>query len=197
MFLELGSGDRPTPGYVHNDARPLPHVAPHMVFDASAASSHVGVEVCDAIRATHLLEHFSHLRTVAVLTDWLACLKPGGKLYVEVPNFEAQARLLLGIGQPANQAEAVRLAYGGQEYEGNAHYTGFTPATLQAAAEAAGFVQVRVQDIGFVLILRAEKPPNLLADFHFPASEIPVDFKVRGTMQAQESRPFAHGKGGG
>ncbi len=155
MRLELGAGDRQTDGYVHNDARPLPHIAPLMVFDASAASAFIPVASCDEVRATHLLEHFSHLRTIAVLREWLACLKPGGLLYIEVPNLEYQAKLLLA-GQPE---EAIRLMYGDQDYVGNAHLTGFTQRTLCDAAIQAGFVGVQVWGSpGAVLMMEARRP---------------------------------------
>jgi predicted SAM-dependent methyltransferase len=152
MRLELGAGDRGTPGFVHNDIRYTSGI--DWVFDAAEASAYAGCESCDEIRATHLLEHFSHRRTVAVLKDWLACLKPGGLLYVEVPNFEMQCRVLLA-GQ---HEEAVRLAYGDQDYEGNAHLTGFTARTLFDAAEAAGFTDVAVRVEGLVLAMEARRP---------------------------------------
>lgn len=156
MKLELGSGDRPhqQPGWTHNDIRPLPHIAPEMVFDATEVSKHVGYRSCDEIRACHLLEHFSHRHTATILVDWILCLKPGGLLHVEVPNFEMQCRLLLA-GQ---QDEAIRLAYGDQDHDGNFHKTGFTPQTLRVAAEAAGFVDVVVQDGGLVLVMEARRP---------------------------------------
>lgn len=46
----------------------------------------------DEIRASHVLEHFSHTEVVAVLKDWVAKLAPGGLLRVAVPDFEKIAR---------------------------------------------------------------------------------------------------------
>ena len=41
----------------------------------------------EEIRASHILEHFGHGEIQAVMTEWIRVLKPGGKIYVAVPNF--------------------------------------------------------------------------------------------------------------
>jgi len=76
--LNLGAGGAELPGYVNIDratggeAYPLTDYADNSV---------------DEIRASHLLEHFSHRQTAAVLAEWVRALKPGGLLKVAVPNF--------------------------------------------------------------------------------------------------------------
>lgn len=42
----------------------------------------------DEIYASHVLEHFSHRHTIAVLRDWVRVLKPDGKIRIAVPDFE-------------------------------------------------------------------------------------------------------------
>ena len=163
MRLELGSGDRPTPGFVHLDARPdAPDV--DIVGDARNLGSdwldHAHIDArkptlgnVEEIRATHLLEHFSHLETIDILKHWRSYLQPGGKLYLEVPNLAGHVEAWRA-GR-STDAEFVVYLFGGQEYEGNTHRTMFTEATLRAALKAAGFVWIDVRDVGLVLCANA------------------------------------------
>lgn len=54
-------------------------------------------------------------------------LVPGGRLYIEVPNFEWHAEQI--ILDPRNR-KAVEYAFGGQLNEWDFHYNGFTPDIL-------------------------------------------------------------------
>lgn len=42
----------------------------------------------DEVRASHLLEHFDRFETIEILKQWRGWLKKGGKLVLEVPDFE-------------------------------------------------------------------------------------------------------------
>ena len=53
----------------------------------------------DEIRASHILEHFSHKHSLDVMRHWVAKLKPGGRLRVAVPDFEQIAKRYLN-GEP-------------------------------------------------------------------------------------------------
>lgn len=55
----------------------------------------------DVIRASHVLEHFSHTEVFTVLSHWFAKLKPGGVIQIAVPDFEWIAREYLK-GTPIN-----------------------------------------------------------------------------------------------
>ncbi len=92
--LNLGSGDsdRALPGWVNLDRRTGQEVYP---------LSHFGDNTVDEVRASHVLEHFSHRDTAKVLAEWVRVLKPGGVLKVAVPDFEVVAHnYLLGKAQP-------------------------------------------------------------------------------------------------
>ncbi len=157
MKLELGSGDRPTPGYVHLDVREdAPDV--DIVGDAEnllsvhARSLRRGIRLdsCEEIRATHLLEHFSHQDTVSILKHWRDYLAPGGLLYLEVPNLTAHVNAWKW-GQSTDEQFIVYL-YGEQDHEHNQHRTAFTQESLRAALEQAGYVDVEMRDVGLVLV---------------------------------------------
>jgi hypothetical protein len=92
LKLNLGSGDTPLPGYVNVDRKTGGEVYPL----AGYADGSV-----DEIRASHVLEHFSHRDVFAVLTEWTRVLKFGGTLKLAVPDLEWIARNYLD-GKPVN-----------------------------------------------------------------------------------------------
>ena len=75
--LNLGAGDHTIPGYISVDHKTGGEAYPLAYGDCAV----------DDIYASHVLEHFSHTKTVEVLRDWLRALKPGGRLRVAVPDF--------------------------------------------------------------------------------------------------------------
>lgn len=84
--LNLGAGTRPLDGYRNLDIKTGGKAYP--LTDYATGS-------VDEIRASHILEHFSHHEAAAVLAEWVRVLKPGGKLYVAVPDFERISRAYL------------------------------------------------------------------------------------------------------
>jgi predicted SAM-dependent methyltransferase len=76
--LNLGSGAAPLDGWINIDAKDG-----HWAFPLNVPDG-----VADEIRASHILEHFSHRLTRIVLKEWLRVLKPGGKLKIAVPDFD-------------------------------------------------------------------------------------------------------------
>lgn len=89
--------------------------------------------------ASNILEHFSLQKTVDVLKEWQRVLRPGGKLYVSVPDFDAAVKLYQKIGL------ATWINYhlmGDQKHELNYHYSLFTFASLAKSLIDAGFSDV-------------------------------------------------------
>lgn len=161
MKLELGSGDRPyrtdDPDWQHNDTRELQHI--EFVGDAFDPIAWIEEASCSHLRATHLLEHFSHRDTVEVLENWLETLEPGGELYVEVPNVKGHIQAWWGSAMSATiDASVMIMLYGEQDHDGNFHKAGFTEKLLKQRLEDAGFEDVKVQDIGMVLNAWGTRP---------------------------------------
>ena len=79
LKLNLGAGNVEIPGFVNIDrstgdeAYPLPGYPDNSV---------------EEIRASHILEHFSHRDTVAVLKEWCRVLRPGGRIRIGVPDLD-------------------------------------------------------------------------------------------------------------
>lgn len=50
-------------------------------------------ETVDLIYASHVLEYFDREGAIEVLKEWYSVLKPGGKIYLSVPDFSVMARM--------------------------------------------------------------------------------------------------------
>jgi predicted SAM-dependent methyltransferase len=147
MRLELGSGDRPTDGYVHLDVRP----GADIVDDASTLST-IDDGSCEEIRAAHLLEHFGHRETLHILRVWWRKLAPGGRLLIEVPDLAGHIR---AWGREQDDEKLVVYLFGEQDYPENTHRTMFTATTLDRALRVAGFRNIDVVSFGLVLAAKA------------------------------------------
>lgn len=157
LLLDVGSGERPYEdgrGWTHVDFRSMGDDT--VECDVSDLLTKFEPDSADEILARHILEHFRYRQTVDVLGNWLAVLKPGGLLQVEVPNLGWQCRALTYHEMP--DEEIVNLMFGEQDHVGNFHYAGFTFSLLEQRLREAGFDDVVVQDIGMVLVARARKP---------------------------------------
>lgn len=94
----------------------------------------------DEIYASHILEHFSHVRTQYVLEEWRRVLKKGARAAISVPDFDAMVKLYVRVGMN----DFIRnMLYGDQGYDRAYHYTGFTFSTLAALCVKSGFSDVK------------------------------------------------------
>ncbi len=156
--LELGSGYHPTPGFTHLDINPeCPDV--DIVGPAWPLTDIPDASVGE-LRAVDVLEHLSYWDTDAILADWFRVLRPGGKLYVQVPDADLIMqwylaepgllvdRLPVDLPQTPLAGAAWRLLGGhndgvyvkdGQDFRLNAHYALFSSASLRLALTKAGF----------------------------------------------------------
>lgn len=158
MKLDIAAGDRPYEdgtGWTHHDFRELPDI--ELVCDVRDLRDHVEEGSCTVILARHILEHFSFRDTTTILAEWRSLLAEGGMIQIEVPNLGWQVRALAQETNVNKQLEIVELMFGGQDYPGNFHFTGFTQESLVFHLVAAGFSSTHVQDIGMVLVANAVK----------------------------------------
>jgi SAM-dependent methyltransferase len=88
LRLNLGSGNRPLPGFVNVDSRPLPTV--DVVADVRRLPFDDGMAT--EIEASSLLEHFRN--PYEVLDEIHRLLAPEGVLHVRVPSPWSQAGML-------------------------------------------------------------------------------------------------------
>ena len=137
MRLNLGCNHRIMKGYVNVDMDDYEGV--DLVADVSDLSA-LQDNSCSEIIASHIFEHFGHRRTASVLKEWNRVLRPGGKIYISVPDLDRalDAYRVSGLGD-----WIVNFLYGDQGYEGAFHYTVFNAQRLSNFLEATGFDNIK------------------------------------------------------
>lgn len=124
--LNIGGGGRQLDGYTDWDIKqgrsafPLPHA------DNSVA----------AIRASHILEHFSYVDARTALAEWLRVLVPGGLLEVSVPD------VVRAVACKANDHNWRFYIAGGQTDEHDQHLSVWDEETLKTYLQHAGFENI-------------------------------------------------------
>jgi predicted SAM-dependent methyltransferase len=91
-LVEIGSGGRPQPGYLHVDSSRL---SQHAEFFAKAWDLPFPDCWENEILAIHVLEHIPPRLLAATLVEWRRVLRPGGKVCVHVPDSAALMRAYL------------------------------------------------------------------------------------------------------
>jgi len=152
MKINFGCGKKVLDGFfnidaVHNPAAPR---APELLYAAEfdrmgALKSQAAVAdgAADLLQALHVIEHVYLWEVDALLAEWKRMLKPGGALVLELPNIEAAARnLLAGM----NDQMCMWPLFGdpGHKDPFMCHRWGYTPNTIVALLEKAGFERIVV-----------------------------------------------------
>jgi predicted SAM-dependent methyltransferase len=143
LRLNVGAGHIVRDGYLNVDSRELPGIdivadVRDLPFDEAEVTE---------IYSSHVLEHFpvEELRRV-VLPEWVSLLEDGGKLVSVVPDVETMVAERAAGRMPFE--DFVLVMYGGQEYEGDFHFSGFSKETLTQLLEEAGLEDVKVIEEG-------------------------------------------------
>lgn len=124
--LNIGAGKSQLPGFTPVDiddgidARKLPYE------DGSVAE----------IYASHVLEHFSHRDTIAVIREWVRVLKPHGTIRIAVPDQEKALDLMRTGKIPFNVYESYIV--GGHTDQHDKHGALFTKQKLSALMHYVG-----------------------------------------------------------
>ena len=138
LRVNIGAGHVPMDGYVNVDMRELPGI------DVVATVDDLPFEpgTVDEIFSSHTLEHFpQELLRRQLLPYWASLLKPGGTSCTIAPDLEAMTADFANGETPFEDLREV--VYGGQEYEGDAHFTGFTPESFANLLRRGGLRRSR------------------------------------------------------
>jgi len=100
----------------------------------------------DEIKAFHIIEHFHFFEIQEVLKEWYRVLKPGGRLYLETPDFLETCRSFVE-GSPVMPIEDWRVLLYGHFFAhawvpGQTHKFLFTESQMRTNLGWAGFKQV-------------------------------------------------------
>ncbi len=125
----------------------------------------------DEVFASHVIEHIPQHRAPEVLGKWLATLKPGGKLIMELPNHEALCKAYLEA-EGAEQHMINMCMFGAfvdfdtpetrKKGAMSPHLWGYSPKSLAALCTEVGFKDIVTMDAtgphpGFNFRLEANK----------------------------------------
>ena len=143
--LHLGCGKRYIPGYVNIDIQEYPTV--DIVTDVMTLPFEENT--VDLIYSCGMLEHFGvnrnlqffrHTAWTDVLDYWHTLLKPGGMVYISVPDFEAVCHEYL---ENRDLPSLYGFLQSGQDNEEDLHGMVFDFDLFSKGLEAAGFVDVK------------------------------------------------------
>jgi predicted SAM-dependent methyltransferase len=137
--VNLGSGRLVDPDYINVDFREIPGV--DVVADVRDMPFEEGSLA--ELASAHLVEHFREYEfKTRVLPYWRSLLKQGGRIRIVCPNWEATIEKHETGEMPLDRFKEI--TFGGQDYEGDDHFTMYTPATLSELLEKSGFRDVEV-----------------------------------------------------
>ncbi len=99
----------------------------------SSSSAHV-------IYASHILEHFSHREVSAVLSEWHRILKPGGEIFISVPDYSILSKMY----NENEEIEGIKMfLMGSQGNPFDFHRNIFDYPSLKALLEHADFSKIQ------------------------------------------------------
>lgn len=94
-----------------------------------------GDNVYDYVFSSHVLEHFAKEETFSTLKEWVRVLKPGGEIWLILPNIKWAAQQIV---EGTISIDVMNVLYGGQSDAYDFHKTGFTPQLVMDALRSLG-----------------------------------------------------------
>lgn len=139
MKLEIGSGQRPTPGYIHNDMNAFPGIdIVGNPWEITLADNSL-----DEAMALGVMEHLTYEQFDKTLTNIHRMLKPGGEFYFDVPDIVVWCRYVVdhaaGKEIPFTIEHVFSTLYGWQRWPGDEHKSGWYSPRLEQALDKAEF----------------------------------------------------------
>lgn len=152
--LHLGCGENYLKGYVNIDFPPTKQtVQQKVVVDkyADLKTLKYPAKSVNEIRLHHTFEHFIRSEAIALLASWHSWLKPGGTIHIEVPDFDATARVVLGFRTKDHDRKvALRHIFGSNEADWAVHYEGWSAKRLSEVYEIFGFEVIKFQKSAYL-----------------------------------------------
>jgi len=108
----------------------------------------------DLILASDIIEHFPISQIQGMLKEWSRVLAADGMIEFRLPNLAAICKQYISNKDARNVSW---LLYGGQDYSGNFHYTGYDRQLFSEECMKAGLVEVTYSEEGFNMVVRVKK----------------------------------------
>ena len=188
--LHVGAGQTILEGYENLDAYDNENRPDHF---QTTVGKFVRAELLDRayepesvaeIRCHHMFEHISILDVDLTLRGWNRILKPGGLVWIEVPDFEGCAGKILRCRRQGDAEIYYRHIFGSQFGPGEFHYNSFTGKRLMGLLEDYGFA-VKVAYVHWGRRRRV-KP-----EMHYPSNPRLPDLTVKAVKVSVPSAALA------
>lgn len=143
MKLHLGCGQKYLEGYVNIDFPSTEHTVQntsvadefHNLFELKYPQNAI-----EEVRLHHVFEHFDRATVCAFMSGWNSWLKAGGKLHIEVPDFENTFKKNMSLLKREKfEGIALRHIFGSQEAPWAVHYEGYSEKLLTKIFKTFGF----------------------------------------------------------
>jgi glycosyltransferase involved in cell wall biosynthesis len=143
LRLHLACGHDYTEGYINVDFYAPDDAVCDVRFDVQKLP--YDDNSVDEIKAFHIIEHFHFFEIQEVLKEWCRVLKPGGRLWIETPDFLESCRSFVD-GSPTMNIEDWRVLLYNHFFAhawipGQTHKFLFTETQLRTNLEWAGFTK--------------------------------------------------------
>ncbi len=173
--LEIGSGNRPLPGYEHLDCNAN---CPDVDYVCSMDDIPVEDNSFDEIKSIHSIEHIHWRKLVPTLTEWYRVLKPNGRVHIACPNLDFICRAYIANGYQwfddfsnMHKDEQAYLKINGFHChslwanfkifssggDDDIHYACYDSFLLGQGLQAAGFKHIKTLENGESLVMEAKK----------------------------------------
>ena len=159
--LNLGCGNDIKPGYINVDKY---NNTGNVDYQWDLGKLEVPDGELDEIYTAHVFEHIGINDIYAVVEEWRRALKDNGDLIIRMPNLEHEVKIWLDASDDKKWLEVSRI-FGSQSHEGNSHFNGFNPGSLQSFIERFDFevIEIREQNAGYgnEIYMHARKKPKV------------------------------------
>jgi predicted SAM-dependent methyltransferase len=181
MKLHLGCGKRFLPGFIHVDIEKYEHIQIHSPMHDLHQIESATVE---EMYSSHAFEYYEREFAGKVLLEWLRILKPGGQLYLSVPDFEALVEIYNSTGDLKNILGPLFGRWHNVELNSTIfHKTVYNKKDLSDLLQAAGFEMVLPFDpVEYLQKISTEYDDYSLAYYpHMDRSGIQVSLTLKAT----------------
>lgn len=144
--LHLGCGEQYKKGYVNVDYPRSEHSIsrPKVDLEADILKLDYGIGILSEVRLHHVFEHFVRHEQMVLMSKWSVGLGLGGKLIIEVPDFEECLREWLK-GSEERRMKIIRHVEGSQEQHWAVHYSQMWEMRLRNMLQRFGFGNIGVE----------------------------------------------------
>lgn len=144
MKLELGAGQRPTPGYISTDSYP------HPGLDHVCNAWEIPDGPYDEVIALGVIEHLTMTDAFATFDRIHEVLQPGGTFLFDVPDFVQWARYLEHGTDLFEIDHVMATLHGWCRWPGDEHKSSWTPELIEFAMARWNYVEVSAEPAKFL-----------------------------------------------